>query len=218
MGRPIAGFGFFTGNKRLDAETTGFEKVKVMACIDSDTAVEAQIIKQTGFNKYLVKSTVGDKEGIVMLAPVADKIGLATLKMISNVDASEKLVSKLTRNIVQTFDAINSNVYTYLYEYEVDETGTPIKGAFCEDKDIAQVKLDIITSTNQPDLLTKAFTITPTPTDAVVTINGDAVSTINAHEGDSINWEVSKAGFVTQTGSWVMKKTAKTLPIALVVE
>ena len=36
MGRPLAGFGFFNAEKRFDAETENFEKVKIHAFLEQE--------------------------------------------------------------------------------------------------------------------------------------------------------------------------------------
>ena len=53
MGRPLGGLGFFSGLKRLDAETENFEKIKVHAFLAADTAPAAWVAN-TAYN-------VGDK-------------------------------------------------------------------------------------------------------------------------------------------------------------
>lgn len=45
------------------------------------------------------------------------------------------------------------------------------------------------------------FTINPTPADAVVKINGAVRNSITARENTTIKWEVSRSGYITQTGS-----------------
>ena len=53
MGRPLAGFGFFNAEKRFDAETENFEKVKIHAFLEQD-AEPALWVKNTQYE-------VGDK-------------------------------------------------------------------------------------------------------------------------------------------------------------
>lgn len=48
------------------------------------------------------------------------------------------------------------------------------------------------------------FTINPTPADATVIINGSTTKSIRAAKGHTVTWSVSKAGFVTQSGSDVI--------------
>lgn len=48
------------------------------------------------------------------------------------------------------------------------------------------------------------YTINPTPADAIVVINGSTTKSIRAAKGHTVTWSVSKAGFVTQSGSEVV--------------
>lgn len=48
------------------------------------------------------------------------------------------------------------------------------------------------------------FTITPTPADAVVTINGEARSTLTADYGTKITWSVTKTGYVSKNGTYTL--------------
>lgn len=51
------------------------------------------------------------------------------------------------------------------------------------------------------------FAITPTPTDASVSINGVVGTSIKTYKGATVNWVVSKSGYKTQRGTEVV--TAK---------
>ena len=59
------------------------------------------------------------------------------------------------------------------------------------------------------------FTITPTPEDATVTINGTAQSSLKANYGTAITWSVAKDGYTEQTGNLTLTED-KTLPVTLV--
>lgn len=48
------------------------------------------------------------------------------------------------------------------------------------------------------------YTINPAPADAIVVINGSTTKSIRAAKGHTVTWSVSKAGFVTQSGSEVI--------------
>lgn len=48
------------------------------------------------------------------------------------------------------------------------------------------------------------FTITPTPADATVTINGKAGASVKVPKGSTVSWSVAKAGFKTQSGNDVV--------------
>ena len=59
------------------------------------------------------------------------------------------------------------------------------------------------------------FTITPTPADATVTINGVVQSSLTANYGTAITWSVAKDGFTAQNGSLTLTEDT-TLPVTLV--
>lgn len=48
------------------------------------------------------------------------------------------------------------------------------------------------------------FSITTIPTDCVVKLNGVARNSINIIKGSSVNWEVSKSGYITKSGSIIV--------------
>ena len=58
------------------------------------------------------------------------------------------------------------------------------------------------------------FAITPTPTDASVSINGVVGTGIKTYKGATVNWVVSKTGYKTQRGTEVVT-TDTTKAIAL---
>lgn len=59
------------------------------------------------------------------------------------------------------------------------------------------------------------FTITPTPSDAVVVINGKTTSTITVDYNTPIEWSVSRVGYVSQNGSLTLVEDT-VLPVTLV--
>ena len=61
------------------------------------------------------------------------------------------------------------------------------------------------------------FTITPTPNDAIVTINGVQRTSFTAAYGTTISWSVSKTGYVTQSNTFTLEGDS-TLPVTLVLE
>lgn len=60
------------------------------------------------------------------------------------------------------------------------------------------------------------FTIVPTPTDAIVTINGVNRTTFTAPAGTSVDWSVSASGYATQSGTLTLTES-KTLSVVLEV-
>lgn len=59
------------------------------------------------------------------------------------------------------------------------------------------------------------FTINPTPSDATVVINGNEQSTYETQEGSIIVWSVSKEGYITENGTYVMGDSDYTIDISL---
>lgn len=237
MGRPLAGFGFFNAEKRFDAETENFEKVKIHAFLEQDAepalwvkntqyevgdkvkngskyyicttansqatfkaketapaawvavtaynvgdkvtnsgsyyicktahtssddfatdsanwdsytlitywteytlgggAIEdAKIIKQTGYNKYLVSASADvNRQGIVMLVDKTDATvaGTAYISVTKLADSSTKYASKIVRNVIETFDG---EVLTY--QYDLTEEDGEFSGAFNKDKTVVE--------------------------------------------------------------------------------
>ena len=48
------------------------------------------------------------------------------------------------------------------------------------------------------------FSIIPSPSDAIVRINNELIKSVNAVEGDVLNWSVSCQGYITRTGTYTM--------------
>lgn len=59
------------------------------------------------------------------------------------------------------------------------------------------------------------FTITPTPVDSIVVINGKTISTITVDYNTPIEWTVSRVGYVSQSGSLTLVEDT-VLPVTLV--
>ena len=59
------------------------------------------------------------------------------------------------------------------------------------------------------------FTIVPTPADATVMINGVQQSSVTVSDGTTLNWEVSKTGYTTQTGSYTINGADHTENVTL---
>lgn len=244
MARPLAGFGFFNAEKRFDAETENFEKIKIHAflneelepqewvsgksynvndkikqggsnyicktsnqqsvflakeatpsawqasheyqvgdkvtesgsqyiCKEQHTSSEAfatdsnkwesytlvvywetytlgggvledaKIIKQVGYNKYLV-AAVADKnrQGVVMLVnkTEATKAGTGYIQVTTTGDASQvKYARKIIRNIIETFDGLSLK-----YKYDLTETNDGFEGAFSKDEQIVDCYPEIL--------------------------------------------------------------------------
>ena len=60
------------------------------------------------------------------------------------------------------------------------------------------------------------FIITPTPTDATVTINGTAQKSVSVNYGSEVTWEVSKTGYTTRNGTEaVIKDTTRAIELVI---
>ena len=59
------------------------------------------------------------------------------------------------------------------------------------------------------------FTIVSTPADATVMINGVQQSSVTVSDGTTLNWEVSKTGYTTQTGSYTINGADHTENVTL---
>ena len=60
------------------------------------------------------------------------------------------------------------------------------------------------------------FAITPTPTDATVTINGTAQKSVSVDYGSEVTWEVSKTGYTTRNGTEaVIKDTTRAIELVI---
>ena len=60
------------------------------------------------------------------------------------------------------------------------------------------------------------FTISATPNDATVVINGEARSTLTADDGTEITWSVAKEGYTTQSGTYTLNGADHTEEVTLI--
>lgn len=60
------------------------------------------------------------------------------------------------------------------------------------------------------------FTIAANPSDSIVRLNGVVRKSITVPKGTLVNWEVSRAGYITKSGSEIVE-TSYTLPVILAV-
>ena len=77
------------------------------------------------------------------------------------------------------------------------------------------IQINLQEDERQEEVEFVTFTITPTPSDAVVTINGEQRTSIEAEAGSSLNWTVSKTGYVTKSDTQTMGESDITLPVSL---
>lgn len=96
--------------------------------------------------------------------------------------------------------------------------GTEIEWSVSADNYVSQNGTAVLTKdTTLPvalSLVQHTFTIVPTPTDAIVTINGKTTNTITVDYNTSINWKVSAVGHETKEGSLNLTEDV-TLPVEL---
>lgn len=142
---------------------------------------KGQLSKQVGYNKYRIKD---NDELIVRLAEqeVEDNDVVITLTD----GANSAPVLKIMKHLFQTPMGA--------YEYSLNEDG-----------EIVFAKEGVEISGEEPTPATQyTFTISATPADATVTINGEARTSLTADEGTSVTWSVAKEGYVSQNGSYTL--------------
>ena len=70
----------------------------------------------------------------------------------------------------------------------------------------------------EPPAETYTFTIDPTPADATVEIDGVEQSSVTVEDGTTVSYEVSKEGYITQSGTYTIDGADYTMSIELVEE
>lgn len=77
-----------------------------------------------------------------------------------------------------------------------------------------------IVSVDQPDAsaVNYTFSISATPSDAIVTINSVQRTSYSCPAGTSITWSVAKSGYVTQSGTYTMGAADHTETVSLAVD
>lgn len=105
---------------------------------------DCKIIKQTGFNKYLVSASADEnRQGIVMLVDKTDATvaGTAYITITKLADSSTKYARKIVRNIIETFDG-----EALAYQYDLTETDGVFAGAFNKDKTVTECYPEVFAS------------------------------------------------------------------------
>lgn len=125
-------------------------------------------------------------------------------------------VSKLTLSDGQIFTNtdFNEGVSFNITSYNEELTYTAYKDGY---KTATGTLLE-----NNPTTITLlkyyVFSIIPTPSTAVVKINNMTTKSINATEGEVLSWSVSNTGYVTRTGTYIMKAADSVNNIELISE
>lgn len=125
-------------------------------------------------------------------------------------------VSKLTLNDGQIFTNSNftEGVSFNILSYNEELTYTAYKDGYkTKTGTLTKDKLTTITL-----LKYYVFSIIPTPSNAVVKINNMTTSSVNAVKGEVLSWNVSSPGYITRTGTYIMKATDSVNNIVLKTE
>lgn len=112
-------------------------------------------------------------------------------------------VTKLTLSDGQiiTGDKIKDGVMFSIISYDEEVTYTAYKDGY-KTKTGTLIKGSLTTITL---LKYYVFSIIPTPSTAIVKINNMTTKSVNAVKGDVLNWSVSNTGYITRTGTYIMK-------------
>lgn len=112
-------------------------------------------------------------------------------------------VTKLTLSDGQiiTGDKIKDRVMFSIISYDEEITYTAYKDGY-KTKTGTLTKGSLTTITL---LKYYVFSIIPTPSTAIVKINNMTTKSVNAVKGDVLNWSVSNTGYITRTGTYIMK-------------
>lgn len=103
---------------------------------------DAKIIKQVGYNKYLVAAVADEnRQGVVMLVDntEATVAGTGYIKVTKITGTETKYAKKIVRNVVETFDG---EVLTYKYDLTEGDDG--FEGAFCKDEELVDCYIEVL--------------------------------------------------------------------------
>lgn len=120
-------------------------------------------------------------------------------------------ISPNPTNAIVTINGEERNTFTTVY-------GTPIEWTVSANGYVAQTgDLTLTEDTTlsvELELVKYTLTIVPTPSNAVVTINGEERNTFTAVSGTSVTWQVSASGYSQQNGTLTLNAD-ETLEIVL---
>ena len=172
--------------------------VQKSVTVDYGTEVSYEVSK-TG---YVSKSgkIIADKTQTVPVELVKQQVTLTIVPTPE--DATVKLNGVAQKSVTVE--------YGMEVSYEVSKTGYVSKSG-----------TETVTATKTLTVVLEVqkvtFAITPTPTDATVTINGTAQKSVSVDYGSEVTWEVSKTGYTTRNGTEVVNKDT-TRAIELVIK
>ena len=172
-------------------------EVKSEVTVDYGMEVSYEVSK-TGYDTKIATITATSTETIaVTLAKTKVTLTVAA----TPADASVKLNGTAQKSI--TVD------YGTEVSYEVSKTGYVSKSG-----------TETVTATKTLTVVLEVqkvtFAITPTPTDATVTINGTAQKSVSVDYGSEVTWEVSKTGYTTRNGTEaVIKDTTRAIELVI---
>ena len=132
MGRPLAGFGFFNAEKRFDAETENFEKVKIHAFLEQDAEPSAWVAntqynvgdKVKNGSKYYVCKTANSQSSFLAVEATPAAWKASTLYHVGDKvsNAGSNYICKTEHTSTDDFSADSANwdaytLITYWTEY-----------------------------------------------------------------------------------------------------
>lgn len=138
---------------------------------------------------------------------LADKTKIVDITLVENTKYTFTVmttnVTKLTLSDGQiiTGDKIKDGVMFSIISYDEEVTYTAYKDGY-KTKTGTLIKGSLTTITL---LKYYVFSIIPTPSTAIVKINNMTTKSVNAVKGDVLNWSVSNTGYITRTGTYIMK-------------
>ena len=153
------------------------------------------------------EGSISNRAGTVFIGNAKD----STFRLTINVDVSSTIIinGEIYKNV--TTKSVDLEVGSE-YTYEVSAVGYDTKkgSGTINKNEVIEVRLEA-------DANDYTFEITPTPVDATVTINGTEQSSVTEPAGTLIEWEVSKTGYVTQSGSFLLSSDTES-PMVVTLE
>lgn len=138
---------------------------------------------------------------------LADKTKIVDITLIEDTKYTFSIittnVTKLTLSDGQiiTGDKIKDGVMFTVTSYDEVVTYTAYKDGYkTKTGSLSKDKLTTIVL-----LKYYVFSIIPTPSTAIVKINNMTTKSVNAVKGDVLNWSVSNTGYITRTGTYIMR-------------
>lgn len=143
---------------------------------------------------------------------------VSTFENCTNLTGDIKIYSTNVSNASECFAGTSINKTVYIpYRFE-NHIYTPTYNAFIAANYSSETRQHGVLLKNL-GLVPPRFTINPIPADALVVLSADGYTqqgnSISVDEGTTITWSVSKPGFTTQNGTWVMGEDDKIITVNL---